>query len=138
MASHGLHGWAFAFNGMKRTCGYCYHPTRTRSGRIELSVHYTENNTLEQIRDTVLHEIAHALVGPQHGHDATWKRKCIEIGAKPERCNRGADMPKGKWRATCPGCQRLYSRHKKPRTPTGYFCRTCGSVRGQLVFREEV
>ena len=38
----------------------------------------------DEVRDTILHEIAHALVGPGHGHDAVWKAKCVEVGAKPE------------------------------------------------------
>lgn len=30
--------------------------------------------------DTVAHEVAHALVGPAHGHDAVWRRKAVELG----------------------------------------------------------
>jgi predicted SprT family Zn-dependent metalloprotease len=36
---------------------------------IELSLHFIERNAEDVIRDTLLHEIAHALVGPGHGHD---------------------------------------------------------------------
>jgi predicted SprT family Zn-dependent metalloprotease len=43
-------------------------------------------NTIEESKDVVLHEIAHALTGPGHGHDAAWKRMCVRVGAKPERC----------------------------------------------------
>jgi len=40
-----------------------------------------EERSDELVRDTLLHEIAHALVGTAHGHDEVWKAKCLEIGA---------------------------------------------------------
>ena len=43
-------------------------------------------NTIEESKDVVLHEIAHALTGPGHGHDWAWKQKCVLVGARPERC----------------------------------------------------
>ena len=76
----------------------CRYGTRT----IELSVFLVDRNGPEEVRDTILHEIAHALVGPGHGHDAVWKRQCIEIGARPVRCG-DADMPDGKWQANVRG-----------------------------------
>src|SRR5947209_15308840 len=81
LAAHGLDGWTFAFNRRKRAMGYCYYGSKT----VELSVYFVESNPDAVIRDTLLHEIAHALVGPEHGHDRAWKEKCLELGAKPER-----------------------------------------------------
>lgn len=43
-------------------------------------------NTIEESKDVVLHEIAHALAGRGHGHDHVWKRMCRKVGARPERC----------------------------------------------------
>lgn len=73
--------WTFKLNSNHRRVGVCKHNER----RIEFSQHFVENNTEELIRDTLLHEIAHALVGPSHGHGDVWRRKCVEIGARPER-----------------------------------------------------
>ena len=42
--------------------------------------HYVRHADIDHIRDTILHEIAHALVGPCHGHDAVWRQKAREIG----------------------------------------------------------
>ena len=39
----------------------------------------------EDIKDTVLHEIAHAIVGGIHHHDCVWKACCNKIGAEPTR-----------------------------------------------------
>ena len=38
----------------------------------------------EDIKDTVLHEIAHAIVGCNHHHDYVWRACCNKIGCKPE------------------------------------------------------
>jgi predicted SprT family Zn-dependent metalloprotease len=38
------------------------------------------------LRDTILHEIAHAKVGYGHGHDNAWKLAALAVGARPERC----------------------------------------------------
>jgi predicted SprT family Zn-dependent metalloprotease len=130
MARHGLHDWTFAFNRRKRAMGLCRYAVRT----IELSIYLVDRNGLDEIRDTILHEIAHALVGREHGHDALWKRKCLEIGAKPERCGQ-ADMPAGRWRARCGSCCQVFSRHRRPKRLQGWFCRTCGPQRGGLAWR---
>jgi predicted SprT family Zn-dependent metalloprotease len=132
MAQHRLAGWTFRFNRCKQALGLCVYQRRT----IELSIYLVErDNPLEEIRDTILHEIAHALVGPRHGHDKVWKRKCLEIGARPLRCGL-ADMPPGRWQASCGGCGKRFHRYRKPKRLSGWFCRGCGSERGQLVWRQ--
>jgi predicted SprT family Zn-dependent metalloprotease len=129
MARHGLGDWTFAFNKRKQTLGLCRHSIST----IELSIYLVDRNSEEEIKDTILHEIAHALVGPEHGHDAVWKAKAIEVGARPERCGE-ADMPEGRWRACCGGCGQAFSRHRKPKRLRGWFCQACGPERGKLAW----
>ncbi|HEY7425103.1 MAG TPA: SprT-like domain-containing protein [Gemmataceae bacterium] len=133
MTRHGLHDWNFGFNRRKRAMGLCRYAART----IELSIYLVDRNGAEEVRDTILHEIAHALVGSEHGHDAVWKRKCLEIGAKPERCGQ-ADMPSGRWQACCGSCGRIFARHRRPKRLQGWFCRMCGPQRGGLAWREIV
>jgi predicted SprT family Zn-dependent metalloprotease len=134
---HGLSAWEFGFNANVRRAGVCFYPHGAEPGRIELSVHFAARNSDSEVRDTLLHEIAHALVGPGHGHDAVWKAKCREIGARPEACY-GADveMPRGRWRATCPGCAVEFDRHRKPARAAGWFCRPCGPKAGRLLWHE--
>jgi predicted SprT family Zn-dependent metalloprotease len=127
---HGLDGWSFAFNRSKRDLGICRFGPRL----IELSVHFVERNAGSAVRDTLLHEIAHALVGPGHGHDAAWQRMCLRVGARPERLSYEADMPEGRWQAVCGGCGRLHHRHRRPKRMTGWFCCYCGPTRGKLTW----
>jgi predicted SprT family Zn-dependent metalloprotease len=136
MTRHKLYGWEFAFNQNVHRAGVCRYPADDIPGRIELSVHFIELNDYEEVRDTILHEIAHALVGEDHGHDEVWKAKCREIGAKPERCfGEEVRMPKGRWRAKCPSCSREYTRHRRPRQLVGWHCRPCGPRNGQICWR---
>jgi predicted SprT family Zn-dependent metalloprotease len=130
IAQHGLWNWEFAFNRRKQSMGLCVHSRKT----IELSIHFVDrDNPWEEVRDTILHEIAHALVGPKHGHDRVWKRKCLQIGAKPRACG-DADMPEGKWKAECQCCGKQFDRHRKPKR--AWFCQACGPEKGRLVWKE--
>lgn len=137
LVKYGLHDWEFGINRNVRRAGVCYYPTKRSPGRIEISAHFAERNSDAEVRDTLLHEIAHALVGPGHGHDAIWQAKCVEIGARPERCyGEAVDMPKGPWRAICPSCEKEYDRHRRPAKAPRWYCRPCGIGRGPLAWRK--
>jgi predicted SprT family Zn-dependent metalloprotease len=132
LADFGLSGWSVGFNRRKRALGMCFYGRQA----VELSVHLVERNGVDEVLDTLLHEIAHALVGPGHGHDAIWQRRCAEIGARPTRCGH-ADMPEGRWQARCPLCGTAFHRHRRPKRRQGWFCRSCGPERGGLVWAHE-
>jgi predicted SprT family Zn-dependent metalloprotease len=131
METHGLHNWSFAYNRRKRSLGLCVYERRA----IELSRYFVERNEHAEVLDTILHEIAHALVGPGHAHDAVWKRKCREIGARPARCG-DAEMPAGRWKACCGSCGQTFERHRKPQGMRGWFCIGCGPQRGKLSWQQ--
>ena len=132
IATH-LHAqrWHFAWNRRKRSLGLC----RYREQRIELSLHFVLANDEAQVRETVLHEIAHALAGEKAGHGPRWKSHCLALGCKPERCDKGiAIMPTGRWSAQCPSCGKQFNRHRRPHTKARYWCRHCGPAKGPVVF----
>ncbi len=130
MAEHKLRRWVFVFNRGKRTLGMC---DFTRK-RIELSMYFVTHNDEAAVRDTVLHEIAHALAGEKAGHGPKWKAVCKRIGAIPKRLDHEAVMPKGHWVAVCPSCGESHRRFRRPLLGRHYFCRSCGAESGQLRF----
>lgn len=93
--------WKFKFDNAKRRFGRCQYGTKT----ISLSKPLVIANDEAQVRDTILHEIAHALA-PGHGHDNHWKNRCRAIGANPQRCYSadevsGVIAPYGLYCPTC-------------------------------------
>lgn len=101
MQQHGLRDWTFRFTRAKTQLGICKFKPRV----IALSAPLTLLNDEAQVRDTILHEIAHALAGVKAGHGWKWKMIARSIGAKPERCESGeVAQPKGKYVLTCKNC----------------------------------
>lgn len=80
--------WKFKFSHAVKRLGACSYTTKT----ILLSKPLTEVNSIKVIRNTILHEIAHALVGSKHKHDIVWAAKHRELGgtghprSKAEAC----------------------------------------------------
>ena len=119
MDAHGLVGWRIKFDHARRRAGQCDYTNKT----ISLSRLYVRHADIDHIRDTILHEIAHALVGPRHGHDSVWRQKAREIGCTATRCHR-LSFAQAKWLMTCPnGCFSV-ERHRKK---SGLVCATCKS-----------
>ena len=84
--AHGLTDWSGGLDNARRRFGVC----QMRKKRITLSRHLCALNSEAEVRDTILHEIAHALAweryGENCGHDQRWKNICKEIGARPVAC----------------------------------------------------
>jgi predicted SprT family Zn-dependent metalloprotease len=87
LQKYGLGDWRFKFDNARRRFGSCWTGRKT----ITLSRPLTMLNPEEQVRETLLHEIAHALT-PGEGHGPKWKQACMVIGAKPVRCFRETDV----------------------------------------------
>lgn len=113
MSDHGLYKWTFEFNNRKRSFGICRHTLKI----IGLSSYLLPSMDLDIVTNTVLHEIAHALVGAGHGHGHIWRRKAIEIGCDGQRCN-SMDVDENivaKYIAKCPDCGIKHLKHRKPK-----------------------
>lgn len=66
-AEHGLVGWTFGLAAPKRRLGVC----KYRRKRIEVSEFYARHNPDAAVLETLRHEIANALVGPEDPLAAT-------------------------------------------------------------------
>lgn len=98
MDQHGLHEWKLVLDNARTRAGVC------RAGRREIGLSrvLTELHDEAEVRDTVLHEIAHALVGPEHGHDAVWRAQALRIGCSGQRClSSSTPRPDAPWVGTC-------------------------------------
>lgn len=120
-------GWTFGFDLAPSRAGVC----RYSEQRIDLSVSYCMAATRAEIEDTILHEIAHAIVGPRHNHDAVWKAKAREIGCAGERCHR-VQHSTPKWVGEC-GCGQQWFRQTLQRRMIGN--RICGKCSGMIEWR---
>jgi len=126
MNEHGLiaDGWYFEWSRGKMTLG----SASASRKRIKLSYHYATLNDADEVRDTILHEIAHAKVGPGNGHNHVWRAMCIQIGAKPTRCSTTATSPPPNYLVVCPVHGTIATRYRRraAHKMLEYSCKRCG------------
>lgn len=112
MRNNGLleQGWRYDFNNRKAALGACNYTKST----IELSAPLVRVNDEARIRNTILHEIAHALTRG-HGHDHVWRSKFISLGGNGQRCSSVSDGVRTApplWIGECPSCARQYGANR--------------------------
>ncbi len=120
----GLGGWELRFSNQKRKLGYC----KPQRKIISLSLAYMETNPIAVIRDTLLHEVAHALhyiETGSTGHGRRWKEIAVEVGCEPRRCAdlNGTNLPRGKYMGICPECGKSTPFYRQVHRE--YSCRFC-------------
>ena len=127
MHKHGLLGnWKFRWQNKKVSLGTCSY----RKKEIRLSKWYVELNDEAEVRDTILHEIAHALSYERHGskgigHGRLWKSICREIGAIPRACSKGKlNKPQNHYKYVDTCCGVTYKMHRLRRNAR-YSCPKC-------------
>ena len=118
MRRHGLlPEWTFAFDRSKVRFGKCNY----RLKQISLSKHLVELNSAGEVRETILHEIAHALAPRGAGHGPKWRSLALSIGCNARRCfGKEVAVPEPKYRGTCPACQRVIHRHRRTKIACGH------------------
>lgn len=102
MKEHGLFdaGWKFDWDRANRRFGVTIYSTRT----IRLSAPLTELGDEAQVRNTILHEIAHVLAGHKAGHGPEWRARARAIGCDAQRAAPGREVTPPKWFLTCKTC----------------------------------
>lgn len=112
--------WKFKFNVGRRLLGKCDYVKKT----ISLSKHFALVATKEQIIEITLHEISHCAIGRGHGHSEIWKKKAIELGAKPVRCasyESCKNIP-AKFTGKCPTCFRTFQAFRRLKNMDKRIC----------------
>lgn len=122
MKEYGLieKGWTFLFDNASRRFGLCDYDRQ----RIQLAKPLVEINPFKAVDNTIRHEIAHALVGPYHGHDEIWRAKAIQIGCDGKRCHNDLlPIHNVAFIGICPKCYTLRPSKKQPTKFTA--CAVC-------------
>jgi len=110
MQENGLTDYRFQFDSACRRFGYCSWSRKV----ISLSKVLVQLNGEEQVRQTIVHEIAHALT-PGHHHDEVWKAVAIKLGDTGEKCYRNSEVirPEPKHIYACSNCGLEFRRSKR-------------------------
>lgn len=121
MSFHRLGNWSFQFDGAELRFGFCSYSSKT----ISLSEPLTISGDEENVIDTILHEIAHALT-PMINHGIAWQMKAIEIGANGKRCSKSLPPTvQFKHAYTCPSCGHTYKTMKRLRNARSRYHPAC-------------
>ena len=118
-----LIGWQIGIDHAMKRLGQ----TDYNKKLITISKHFLRgpNCSESKIRNTVLHEIAHCLVGPKHNHDKVWKNMALKIGCNG-KVTESMDIPDAKWLMYCPKKCFKQTYLRKPKTE-GKVCLKCNS-----------
>lgn len=116
LVENGLTGWKVRYNSrMTRALGRCIPSQKT----IEYQPRYMQQNGWEQVKTTVIHEVAHAVSITRHGqfigggHGAVWAKIARELGlADPSAINTTAKLTK-KFTGICEGCGDQWQRDRR-------------------------
>ena len=119
MDKNNLFDWDVELDFAKVRAGACY----LKEKKLSFSRNFVKNSSEEDIKDTILHEIAHALVGPMHGHDKVWKEMASELGCSAKRCHT-LEFSDYKWIRFCAN---YCWEQKIHRRKSNLICKKCGS-----------
>ncbi|WP_025134295.1 SprT-like domain-containing protein [Leucobacter sp. PH1c] len=111
--------WSFDFDHAKRRAGQC----NFTDHRITVSRYLAAKFDDDEIHQVLLHEVAHALAGPEAGHGASWRRIAAELGYVGGRTHDGEIAhERAPWVGRCPGGHEHY-RFRRPTRQTS--CGKC-------------
>lgn len=126
---YGLPHWVFRFNSSLVNSGLCDYNKCT----IYLSRKYMEHMSDEEICNTILHEIAHALT-PWDKHGRKWKLACEYLGIQPNVTGPVPRLP-GKYSAKC-SCGNVWYRYNS-RCLRQRNYRLCADCLEEIIFTKE-
>ena len=111
--------WNFGFDSGRRRAGLCSYTDK----KITVSKYLSLVHSIDDVRQTLLHEIAHAVCGPKEGHSKKWLASAKRIGYRNETYT-GDEIAKeyAPYRGLCPNGHQHY-RYQRPKRL--YSCHHC-------------
>lgn len=102
--------WSFGFDSAKRRVGACHFANK----RITVSRYLVPLLDDDDIHQTLLHEVAHALAGPTAGHNRSWLNIARGLGYEGGvRHHSPGAIEVAPWVGSCPNGHEVY-RFKRP------------------------
>ncbi len=132
--------WQVVFDNSKRRAGLC----KMTEKRVSFSRNHIETNSLGVLRDTILHEFAHAIAYVEHrdiGHGVLWKSVAKKIGATP-KAKGTYELPTAPWLLVhnCPVTaviKPVAKRFRRNRKIKNYFLIGKPETMGELFYVKE-
>lgn len=127
-------GWKFKWDRASVRFGQCNYTTQT----ISMSAKLVEVNDEARCLNTLRHEIAHALVGGRHGHDAVWAAKHRELGGDGRARYSRSEVTAvaKKWIVSCAGCDMTAHVARRKQGAVCARCSRAGRYLYPLTWRE--
>lgn len=132
-----LNKWIISFDNAKRRAGVC----KMSSSTISISLSHIQNNQISVIKDTILHEFAHAIayeLYKESGHGYYWKKVAKKIGATPKACG-SFQLPSAPW-VLVHACSKtteikaISQRFRRNKKIKNYFLSGRPETKGELFF----
>tara|TARA_R110000868_G_scaffold105774_1_gene290337 strand:- start:5234 stop:5752 length:519 start_codon:yes stop_codon:yes gene_type:complete len=118
-------GYTFKWDNAKRRSGRISYTTKVISlskSKVKVNLHQVDT----VIKNTILHEIAHAfsfkIYGREgRGHGNKWQSIAKQIGCSGDRCTSGYEESKSKYTLHCTTCDKKSTMHRKSK-----YSHSCG------------
>jgi len=132
-----LKKWTINFDQAKKRAGMC----QLKGKIISLSRHHISQNSVEMVKDTLLHEFAHAIafeLYQETGHGIVWQKIALTIGAKPKATGH-FNLPVAPWALVhqCPktnNIELLAYRYRRNKKINHYFMAGRPETKGELQY----
>lgn len=129
--------WRLSLDNARRRAGAC-HPVQKR---ISLSRHHLRLNDYLVVKDTLLHEVAHAIVWEKYrqtGHGSRWKQTIQQLGGIAKATGQ-FETPTAPWvlvylDANSGKIRKLAERHRRSRKIAAYSLKGEPDTQGRLYY----
>lgn len=119
MNQHGYADVPFEWGNTKRRLGAAFFDREGTPKKMQLSALIMPHLNEDEIRDVILHEIAHFNAGRAAGHGYLWRQAARAVGARPERTSDAVPQwvkeRMAKYVLTCKTCGEESYMYRRPK-----------------------